>query len=342
MDLELTRKRLALRAYKPARIGAVGEYVDVEEDRYSPSQPRQKDGKFGSKHGFAAEQIGYHGLTDVTARAVTDEAAKHGLAVRDVEKEFERRLDTARDMPDPYPVAGATGATAYESGLVWYEQAHQTAVVVGDGDAETGAGMLAALSAQNPWPSNVTAAHCVSDMIKNEKAHGLSHGDPKAAYAHYKKVQHEFGKRAGTKGGCGPVDERAFTQAWRIGHGERYADVLTGRKRRNFANNILGDPESVTIDVHMMKALSTTRGSKLVGKKAAAAFWQQGWDDTKTATKKGRTPKKVSGVGYTVAAQAVINVARRRGLDPRQVQAIVWNTCVNERWAKPAPQEVTP
>lgn len=46
----------------------------------------------------------------------------------------------------------------FEAGAHWYEQANRTARVLADGDAVTGAGLLAALSPQTPWRLNVELA----------------------------------------------------------------------------------------------------------------------------------------------------------------------------------------
>lgn len=310
------------------------KHGDPSRPGYAAMHPNGRAGRGERPEGAADEMTGYAGLNATTAKAVTAKADELGVPVRAVEAEFERRLELAKTMPDPYQ----PGYTAESGGMVWYSESTKIADRIGDGDTAKGAGILAALSAQNPWPSNITAAELVSEMSRNRDALGLT--DAETAWAHYQSVQKAYGlnakKETGRAGGTGPVDQKAFTLAWRIASGESPPSVLTGRKRRNFYNNILGDTESVTVDVHMMKALSTTPGSKIVGKKAAAAFWQQAWDNTKTADERGEEPRLVDGVGYTVAAQAVINVARRRGLDPRQVQAIIWNTCVNEPW-KSAP-----
>lgn len=286
---------------------------------------RQGRAAGSEQEGGVPANIGYGGLTAATGRFVSDAAAERGVAVKDVEKEFERRIEAAKNMPDPY----RDGMTAYEGGLDWYsKEAYDHAVTVGGGDAAKGAGMTSALSAQNPWPSNKNAAIAVADMVNRQDELGLRGASVEQAWEHYKAHHKEYGN-------TGPVTVEGFGKAWRIGNGESVDSVLTGRKRRNFHNNILGDTEAVTVDVHMMKALSTTPGSRIVGKAEAEKFWQWSRDNTKSATKKGEDPINVDGVGYTVAAQAVVNVARRLGLEPRQVQAIVWNTCVRERWVRP-------
>lgn len=46
----------------------------------------------------------------------------------------------------------------FEQGAHWYEQAHQTARMLADGDVKVGAGLLAALSPQTAWWMNVELA----------------------------------------------------------------------------------------------------------------------------------------------------------------------------------------
>jgi hypothetical protein len=273
--------------------------------------------------GGADANVGYAGLTAATQKYVSQEADAKGVSVRNVEKEFERRIEMARSMPDPY----REGVTAYEGGLDWYSnEANSHASAVGRGDVAKGSGIIAAVSPQNPWPANKNAAAYVADLANRRDELGLDTADK--AWAQFQDPSRPFGN-------TGPVGKREFTMAWEIANGADINTTLTGRKRRNFHNNILGDTESVTVDVHMAKALSTTPGSKIVGKAQAITFLGKSNDNTKSATKRGKPVIAVDGVGYTVAAQATINVARRMGLAPSQVQAIIWNTCVKEKWEKP-------
>ena len=177
--------------------------------------------------------------------------------------------------------------------------------------------MLSALSPQNPWTSNVRSAEMVADMGRRKDELGLD--TPEAAWSYYQANHSAFGKNV--KGGCGPVTQPNFDMAWKIANGSPVASTLTGRKRQNFYNNILGDSRGVTIDVHMAKGMSMTPGSTVRGKKAAETFL-----GVKAAT--------TGGVGYTFAAQAVTNVANRYGIEPMQAQAIIWNTYVPVPWPK--------
>lgn len=290
-------------------------------------------GKMGRRQsesiaGGADANVGYSGLTAATQKFISQEADANGVSVRNVEKEFERRIEMARSMPDPY----REGVTAYEGGLDWYSnEANSHASSVGRGDVEKGSGIISALSPQNPWPANKNAASYVAHLADKREELGLD--TPEKAWAQFQDPSRPFGN-------TGPVGKREFTMAWAIANGADVNTTLTGRKRRNFYNNILGDAESVTVDVHMAKALSTTPGSKISGKAQAIAFLGRSKNNTKIATKRGTDVVAVDGVGYTIAAQATINVARRMGLEPAQVQAIIWNTCVKEKWVSPVIPEV--
>jgi hypothetical protein len=159
----------------------------------------------------------------------------------------------------------------------------------------------------------------VADMRRRKDELGLSADDPAGAWKHYQANHSAFGK--GTPNGCGPVTRPNFEMAWKIANGAPVGSTLTGRKRRNFYNNILGDSKAVTVDVHMAKGMSMTPGSTVSGKKAAEKY----------LIVKGAT---TGGAGYTFAAQAVTNVANRLGIEPGQAQAIIWNTYVDTPWPK--------
>lgn len=256
-------------------------------------------------------QVTYKGLSAKGARNVTEAATEAGLSMREMEKHLESRLELAKDMRDPY----RPEYTAHEGGLRWYDDAKNDATRIGGGDVSVGAGVISALSPQNPWSSNVRAAEMVMDMKTRKDELGLD--TPDRAWKYYQDNHSAFGK--GTKGGCGPVSKANFDMAWKIANGSPVSSTLTGRKRQNFFNNIVGDSKSVTVDVHMAKAMSKSPGSKISTKAAAESFL-------------GKMQATTGGVGYTFMAQAVTNVANRTGLDPMQVQAIIWNTYVKEPW----------
>ena len=287
--------------------------VDTVEKHGSHNQQSHAGGRGARPEGAIEVQVGYKGLTPKGARFVTEEAAKRGLTMQALEENYASRIEMAKGMQDPY----RPEMTAYDGGMSWYADARKSAVEIGDGDAAMGAGMLSALSPQNPWPSNVKAAEMVSDMRRRKDELGLD--TPEKAWDYYRANHSAFG--ADSKGGCGPVTKDNFDMAWKIATGSPVAGTLTGRKRQNFYNNILGDSRGVTVDVHMAKGMSMTPGSTVSGKKAAETYL-------------GVRGATTGGAGYTFAAQAVTNVANRYGIEPMQAQAIIWNTYVEVPWPK--------
>ena len=69
--------------------------------------------------------------------------------------------------------------------------------------------------------------------------------------------------------------------------------LSSSRKVRSFYRNIMGDPDAVTVDVWATRAA-------------------------------GATIEQPSGGGYVLVAEAYRTVARRFGVSPRDVQAVVW------------------
>jgi hypothetical protein len=117
------------------------------------------------------------------------------------------------------------------AGLNWYSRARALAAELPCANVETGAGIIAALSPQNGWSSNVVAAWRLSNAA-------LAGRDT------YPQVH--------THAMCG--------QAWRIAHGEAPLAVLGGPKVRAFYSNIVGDLDAVTVDVWAARAaLGLTR-----------------------------------------------------------------------------------
>lgn len=92
-------------------------------------------------------------------------------------------------------------------------------------------------------------------------------------------------------------------KARRILAGESALDVIRGRKVWNFYWSILhpDNPLTVCVDRHVARA---------------ALGWDIGWREIDTRLKINAT--------YPTIAQAVRNVARREGLLPLQLQALLW------------------
>jgi hypothetical protein len=162
-------------------------------------------------------------------------------------------------------------ATAQDlaTGIGWYDRARQLAE---DLARETGlsvrtcAGIIAALSPRLQWATNVDAARKI--------ARAAVAGEPQPVTA-------------------GTGSNRA--KAWRIALGEDPELVLGGPKVRAFFANIMGDVESVTIDIWAARAAEG--------------------EDNPNAPVRRR---------YARLALAYCRVAERRGMHPRDVQAAVW------------------
>lgn len=99
------------------------------------------------------------------------------------------------------------------AGRAWYSVARDIALIIGNGDVRKGAGVIAALSPMTSWSLNV------------RNATSLANGETVGALS------------------------QSLTKATRILNGENFADVLPyGSKTWNFAYNIAGSPDHVTID----------------------------------------------------------------------------------------------
>jgi hypothetical protein len=104
-----------------------------------------------------------------------------------------------------------------ERGRQWYPVAHQLAMVVGDGDARKGAGVIAALSVQKKWEHNAALAL--------DAGNGNVHGHMGSALAKVRAILE----------GADPEDVLPMA-------------AKTGHFFRNIADP--SDPDPVTIDRH--------------------------------------------------------------------------------------------
>lgn len=145
------------------------------------------------------------------------------------------------------------------AGRAWYSAAGQHAERITDGNRAMGAGIIAALSPLTSWSLNVRNAEAV--------ASGQSVGTLKANLA----------------------------KAQRMANGEHYASVLSaGSKTWNFAHNIDGHTDNVTIDRWAIRIAV-------------------GYDKTTV------TPKQ-----YDVLADAYRKAAAEIGEPASTVQAVTW------------------
>lgn len=146
------------------------------------------------------------------------------------------------------------------AGRAWYSVAQDVASVVGNGDVRLGAGLIAALSPMQRWSVNVS------------QAAALAAGAPVGALG------------------------ANLAKARRILAGEDFATVLpAGSKTWNFAHNIAGETDHVTLDRWAIRVAVSC------------------------SSKDSLTPKQ-----YDVLADAYRKAAAEIGEPASTVQAVTW------------------
>ena len=148
-------------------------------------------------------------------------------------------------------------------GRAWYPVTGQLAEIIGAGDQDAGAGVIAALSLRTPWEQNVRQARQL------------------AAGAEVRTLTMNLDR------------------ARMILAGDPWQTVLPeGSKTWNFAHNILGHDDHVTVDVWMVRA-------------AVGA-----WDVSRIKLDRHDA--------YATMAEAVRQAAAARNVSPAVMQATVW------------------
>lgn len=159
-------------------------------------------------------------------------------------------------------------AADIEAGARWYDEAGELAATLAtkhDHSVETVAAVISALSPRTTWARNV--AGTLELLATGELYPGIIRANYDRAMAVLNGVE------------------------------------LNGPKTRNFAANIAGDRESVTVDVWAMRVADLDEN--LLGRKGA----------------------------YDAVADAYRAAARRRGVDPATMQATTWIVARNGRAA---------
>jgi len=152
------------------------------------------------------------------------------------------------------------------AGLAWYEEARQLARDLDPDNPSRAAAVIAALSPRESWTNNVRLA----TMAYADREQRL------------------------------PTLQVNARKARAIMAGADPRDILTGKKTRNFWQNIAGDESAVTVDRHAFDVA--------VGKVT---------DD--------RTRSILSRKGqYESIADLYRRAAKRLGVTPAQVQAVTW------------------
>lgn len=177
----------------------------------------------------------------------------------------------------------STSESERNAGRLWYPDAnrlaHNMAIAYGQ-PIETTAAVISALSPQTRWDTNTAGATKLFEALAHEK------DVPSSASLYWKNVE----KATAIARGDLPVWEafRAFTKTWAFHH------------------NILLDPDVVTLDTHMLKALELDRHRGL------------------------------SRGEYRHCSDTVINAAKECGEIPYNFQAIVWLAVKDSKWKKNA------
>lgn len=167
-------------------------------------------------------------------------------------------------------------ASDIEEGSTWYSKAHEVAINLGyysGRGTAAAAAVISHLSPRTPWSRNVAGA--IGLMI---------YGEPEGCIG------------ANVERARGALDTAATRD-----YGADLVDTFNGPKTRRFYLNIMGDVESVTIDVWALRV-------------ADVEEW--------TITRKGV---------YDAVEIAYQRAARRRGVAPATMQATTWVVARNGR-----------
>lgn len=172
----------------------------------------------------------------------------------------------------------------YSRGCNWYPTAHELALMVGDGNARKGAGVIAALSANKGWADNVRLA--------TDAAAGHIHGH---------------------------VGD-ALRKVTRIMDGEDPADVLPMDSKTGHFFQCISDPDDptpVVIDRHAHDiAVGEVYGDAERGLSAKGRYSALATAYRQAATIVGDIPSVVQAVTWTVQVDRLSGVGTRRRTAP--------------------------
>lgn len=168
----------------------------------------------------------------------------------------------------------------WEQGAHWYEQAHQTARLLADGDVRTGAGLLAALSPQTSWWLNVELA---SDAYETGRAS--------------RHTRDSCGKANKILAGVDPVDVLPMTRKT----GQFYLSILNP-----------DDPEAVCIDRHAYDvAIGIPLGEWNRGLSAHGRYKLIADSYREAARRLGQLPSVVQGVTWVAWRNNLAGIGTR-------------------------------
>lgn len=256
------------------------------------------------------------------------------------EKAIQRLLELHDKMKEQ-------NADDYKEAQHWYQTAHDFAQALADRNElslEKTVGIIAALSPQKGWGVNMTMATMIAEVISQNpkvgKVHVADMTPQELAILLAGRVHETDKTQAGDLAKLFTQSKKNIEKAIRIGRGgDPNVEMGQAGKVRSFYNNILFPAQhtSVTIDTHMRNAImhqnypgevgdldhySDVHPVTPSGKKGASLR-----DKIKNRIFEGSPSSKPENYGfgmYPYWASVMVEAARRRGILPQEMQAVVW------------------
>lgn len=150
-------------------------------------------------------------------------------------------------------------------GMAWYRTAHDLALMIGDGDATVGAGVLAALSANTGWAQNLRLATDLASGIEvrglptslNKARRILGRENPAVALGAGRKTQNFYRNIAWPElSGPVTVDRHAHDVARNQVFGKTDRGLSTPSRYETFANAYRAAANARGIRPHEMQAVT--------------------------------------------------------------------------------------
>lgn len=298
--------------------------------KYDPDQARDEYGRWTDEAGgilepavagtetranpedWRAAPTSYTGITPAAGAALDAKLEQFGVSYEGVRAEIFKVVD---GLP-PEKIAEAEA---------WYPNALKTAESLAEGKATTeqAAAVIAAMSPQCEWETNIADAQRLIDFYD-------AHRDETWSAAQFDAVMRkEIGSLETGGRGMTAFSQNGTIPAFEIlMDGATIDENLSGMKVRSFFDNIMepGGTREVTIDGHMQKvfgfmesAASQSDSLRLMSSGSEAPATQYG------------------SAGYIVIADAVRGVADELGMSPDAVQAAYWGAVRDqtpEGWKK--------
>ncbi len=243
----------------------------------------------------------------------------------------------------------AASPEAMEGGMNWYEDTHKQAAAMGERDGfslDQEAAIIAHMSSQRSWESNMPAAIEISRVIGGDKPfsvdaeRGSSARPPvkggtykpsdlnpgQVAWTHPDLSTRAIADKYGISAAMGKAHYKQLGTSIEVLRGTKTpSEILGGPKTRSFQNNIY-DPNgpSVTVDDWAYKSAlggTVVKMGSYTGPANKAEYGQLGqWATTSPSVK---SENYRAGI-YPAVAQSFATAAKNLGIKPQQLQAVVW------------------